>query len=83
MTRRGLRVRIGPDGRLRAETLGFVGEACLDVVPLVEQLLDGEVVESQYLPEFFTTAATGTTTAVEEDELDREPPRYVTERERS
>lgn len=77
MTRPALRLRIGRDGRVHAETIGFTGEACLDVVPLVEQLVAAQVVDSHYLPEFFQQQATDAVTR--EDTTEAEPVRYVTE----
>jgi hypothetical protein len=81
VTRPGLRLRIGRDGQVHAETIGFVGEACLDVVPLVEQLVAAQVVASHYLPEFFEQQ--GTEDATREDATEAEPVRYVTEEDRS
>lgn len=50
-----IQIRIGPDGRIEAETLGIKGEKCRDVIGLLEGLLDAEVVETNLKPEFYET----------------------------
>ena len=50
-----IRVRIHPDGRVEAETLGIKGAKCTEAIPLLERLLDAEVVESAYTAEFYQT----------------------------
>lgn len=87
MTSRAVRLRIGRDGRIQAETIGMTGESCLDVVPLVEDLVAAQVVASRYLPEFFAPAAPA---SAEQDEVteeaadsvrDSEQVRYVTDQD--
>ncbi len=51
--KRQVQLRIRPDGTIHAETLGFHGEACLDVFPLLEKLLDAEAVDSSFKPEYY------------------------------
>ncbi len=80
MTRPGVRLRIGRDGQVSAETIGLTGEACLDVVPLVEQLVAARVVDSHYLPEFFQPTEDAST---REDAIEAEPVPYVTEEDQS
>lgn len=48
-----IQIRIFPDGRLQAETLGIKGEKCTDVIPLLEALLDAEAIEAEYTKEFY------------------------------
>ena len=43
---------VGPDGQCRAETSQITGEKCLDVIPLLEDLLEGQAVSSSYTAEF-------------------------------
>ncbi|MDU5948743.1 DUF2997 domain-containing protein [Paenibacillus macerans] len=50
-----IQIRICPDGRIEAETLGITGEKCKDVIGLLEELLDAEVVETTLKPEFYET----------------------------
>ena len=50
-------VRISRDGRVDAHTEGTVGAACLDVIPLLEDLLDAVVTESRYTRDFYAAAA--------------------------
>ena len=51
-----VRLRLYPDGRVQAETAGIKGPACASVLPLLEQLLDAEVVESAWTEEYYQTA---------------------------
>lgn len=45
-------VTIGRDGSIKAKTLGIKGKACVDYLPLLEDLLDAEVVDSAFTPEY-------------------------------
>lgn len=48
-----LQIRIGPNGRIEAETLGIRGAKCQDVIELLEQLLNAEVSETTLKPEYY------------------------------
>lgn len=41
-------VVVAPDGTVRAETHGVLGERCLDYVAILEDLIDGQVTQSSY-----------------------------------
>ena len=56
MTER-LVVELAADGRVRAHTEGIAGPACLDAVPLLEDLLEAVAVDSRYTHEFFTATS--------------------------
>lgn len=45
-------LRIKPDGLIEAETLGVKGEKCLDFIPLLEDLLEAEILSSSFTAEF-------------------------------
>ena len=47
-----LQVRIFPDGKIDAKTLGIKGERCMDYMKLLEQLLDAQIVESTFTDEY-------------------------------
>ena len=49
-------VRIAPDGAIHAETQGIKGEACLDYIEALEDLLDAETVHSGFTPEYNETS---------------------------
>ena len=51
MTRR-IAVTINRDGTIRAETLGIKGKTCLDYVPLLEDLLEAETVQSEFTADY-------------------------------
>jgi hypothetical protein len=59
-------VTINRDGSIKAETLGIKGKTCLDYVPLLEELLEAETVQSEFtadyqaVDEHLTQAATET-----------------------
>lgn len=50
-----IQVRIFPDGRIEAGTLGIKGEKCTDMIPLLEKLLKAEAVQAEYTEEFYET----------------------------
>lgn len=52
MGERRIVVRIAPDGAIHAETLGIKGEACLDYIEVLEDLLDAEAVQSEFTAEY-------------------------------
>ena len=45
-------VTIGRDGSIKAKTMGIKGKACVDYLPLLEDLLDAEVADSAFTPEY-------------------------------
>ena len=51
MTRR-IAVTINKDGTIRAETIGIKGKTCLDYVPLLEELLEAETVQSEFTADY-------------------------------
>ncbi|HZI36691.1 MAG TPA: DUF2997 domain-containing protein [Acidimicrobiia bacterium] len=51
MSRR-IAVTINRDGSIKAETLGIKGKTCLDYVPLLEELLEAETVQSEFTADY-------------------------------
>ena len=51
-----LQVRIHPDGKIDAKTLGIKGSKCADYIEIFERLLDARTVESSYTEEYYQTA---------------------------
>jgi hypothetical protein len=49
---RRIAVTINRDGSIKAETLGILGKTCLDYVPLLEELLEAETVQSAFTAEY-------------------------------
>lgn len=45
-------VTVGPDGQVRAETIDIVGERCLDYIAVLEDLIDGRVLDSSYTADY-------------------------------
>lgn len=52
MGSRRIAVTIRADGTIEAETLGITGDACLEYLPLLENLLDAEVVGSSFTSDY-------------------------------
>lgn len=53
MADKQIRVRIYPDGQIKADVLGVKGKACVDYIHVLEQLLDAEVTDSEYTAEYY------------------------------
>ncbi len=47
-----IRIAIFPDGRVQAEVQGVKGVACTNYIDILEKLIDAEVVDSHYTPEY-------------------------------
>lgn len=52
MTAHRLIVRVLPDGTVRAETEGVTGSACLDYISLLEDLVSGQTVTSEFTADY-------------------------------
>ena len=48
-----LKIRIFPDGTIKAETKGIKGEKCTDYIMILEKLLEAEATEAHYTEEFY------------------------------
>jgi hypothetical protein len=57
MRGRRIVVTLGRDGTVRAETVGIQGKDCLDAIPLLEDLLDAEAIDSSLTGDYYTTSA--------------------------
>lgn len=51
-----IKLRIFPDGRVEAEIDGIRGRACMKFIPLVEQLIGGEAIDSLRTDNYFLQA---------------------------
>jgi len=45
---RRIRIDVSPDGNVKAETLGILGQKCLDYVSVLEDMLEAEAVQSSF-----------------------------------
>ena len=52
MSRRRIIVTLGRDGTVRAETRGILGGECIEAIPLLEDLLDAEAIDSSLTADF-------------------------------
>jgi len=50
---RQLQIRIHPDGKIDAKTLGIKGKDCLTYIDALEKLLNAKVVSSEYTSEYY------------------------------
>ncbi|MCM3694290.1 DUF2997 domain-containing protein [Neobacillus niacini] len=50
-----LRIQIFQDGQIQAEVLGVKGKKCTDYISLLEELLEAEIIESQYTSAYYET----------------------------
>lgn len=48
-------IRIYPDGKVEAKTVGIKGKACLKYLQPLEQLLEAEAVDSEFTKEYYET----------------------------
>jgi hypothetical protein len=63
-------VTVDPDGTVRAQTQGVLGERCLDYVAVLEDLIDGHTTESAYTDDY--QRSEGTVAERQEDrDIDR------------
>ena len=66
MTLRRIAVTINADGSIKAETLGIKGKTCLDYVPLLEELLEAETIQSAFTADYQETSEQITEPATEQ-----------------
>ncbi len=52
MAKQRIAVTIGADGKISAATLGITGKECLAYIPLLEDLLGAEVVDSAFTTDY-------------------------------
>ena len=71
MSRR-IAVTINRDGSIKAETLGIKGKTCLDYVPLLEELLDAETLQSAFTADY--QAGDEELTEAETETVSEQPP---------
>lgn len=50
-----IKLRVYPDGRVEAVVEGVKGKRCTDYIKVLEEVLQAEVVESAYTPEYYET----------------------------
>ncbi len=48
-----IQLRIYPDGTVRANVEGIKGKKCTDYIKIIEDILDAEVIDSEYTPEYY------------------------------
>jgi hypothetical protein len=48
-----IKIRIFPDGHIQAEIEGIKGKKCTDYINIIEEILQAEVIDSDYTPEYY------------------------------
>ena len=54
-----IKLRIFSDGRVEAEIDGILGKGCMKFIPLVEQLIGGDTIDSRRTENYFQEGAIG------------------------
>jgi hypothetical protein len=54
MTKR-IRIDVGIDGNIKAETFGIYGQKCMDYVSVLEDLLEAQAVQSSFNDDYSKT----------------------------
>lgn len=63
------KIKISPDGKITAESVGFKGKECMKHLETLEDLLGATIIDSEFLDDYFVTEALQTEeTTAEEDE---------------
>jgi hypothetical protein len=63
-----LEIEILSNGQMKAEIKGFKGKGCVKYIEILEELLDAEVVDSDYTDEYYETEYEGICEPVKEVE---------------
>ncbi len=69
MSQEQIVIRVGVDGSVSAETKGIKGPACLDSIAVLEDLLEAQVVFSEFTPDYTETAAAAVADIEVDDDL--------------
>ncbi|AJH00832.1 DUF2997 domain-containing protein [Clostridium beijerinckii] len=48
-----IQLRIYPDGTVQANVEGVKGKKCTDYIKIIEDILEAEVIDSEYTPEYY------------------------------
>lgn len=74
MSRRRIVVTLGRDGTVRAETRGILGGECIEAIPLLEDLLEAEAIDSSLTADYYAveTSTLGEDRARLRNQLGRE-----------
>lgn len=48
-----IQLRIYPDGTVQANVEGVKGKKCTDYIKIIEGILEAEVIDSEYTPEYY------------------------------
>ncbi|MBR1862874.1 MAG: DUF2997 domain-containing protein [Ruminococcus sp.] len=48
-----LKIRIYPDGTIKAETIGVKGKECTKYIPIIEQLTNAVTDDSEFTKDFY------------------------------
>lgn len=54
-----IKLRIYPDGLVQASVEGVKGKKCTDYIKIIEHLLEAEIIDSEYTPEYYESENVG------------------------
>ena len=55
MGKKYLQIRLNPDGSIQAETHGIKGKKCLDYFTILSEMLQAQIVDSDFTEEYYQT----------------------------
>lgn len=55
MSKKQLRIQIFRDGKIQTDVIGVKGKSCTDYIEILEQLLEAEILDSNYTAEYYET----------------------------
>lgn len=64
-----LKIRIYPNGEIKAETVGVKGKNCLKYIPVVEKLTNAVVVDSDFTKEYLENENTVAASVAQVEEV--------------
>lgn len=50
-----IQIKIQPDGKIEAQTIGMKGKKCTDYIQILEDMLNAKTIESAYTDEYYQT----------------------------
>lgn len=50
---KNIRIRIFKDGTITSETVGYKGDACLKCVEIIQDIVEGRIVDSSFTEEYY------------------------------
>ena len=52
---KNIKIRIFKDGTITSETVGYKGDTCLKCVEIIQDIVEGRIVDSNFTEEYYET----------------------------